>query len=160
MTNMMIRKSQESDIKKLIELQNLVLDNSNTPGLKYWESVEEYANHCPPGSQIVAVIQNNVTGYLGFHPPTKLKSNSHVLEIDIGVHHDYQRMGVGRELVNYITTWAQKNEYRKLSLRVLSSNPVAITFYESNGFKVQGSLKDEFFIDGHFVDDILMYKML
>ncbi|YCA41711.1 GNAT family N-acetyltransferase [Bacillus sp. JZ8] len=155
-----IRPSIESDSKELMDLNNLILNNSNTPAFFYWESVENYSKQCPVGKQFVASINDKVAGYIGYKNPTGLKSNNHVLEIDIGVHPDFQRKGVGRALLNYIFSWGKKNGFTKVSIRVLSTNQPAIPFYISNGFKEQGTLKDEFLIDGKFVDDILMYKML
>jgi RimJ/RimL family protein N-acetyltransferase len=49
---------------------------------------------------------------------------------------------------------------RKLTLRVLSSNPGAIRLYERHGFTREGTLLDEFRINGRYVDDVLMAKSL
>ncbi|MFC7063442.1 GNAT family N-acetyltransferase [Halobacillus seohaensis] len=160
MNNIVIRKSKESDFPELVNIDKLIINNMNTPALNYSLSVEEYSLHRPGGSQFVAVINNQVAGYIGHNNPTKLKSNSHVLEIDIGVHPEFQRKGVGSELLSYIFLWGKENGYRKVSIRVLSTNKAAIPFYISNGFNEQGRLKDEFLLNGEFVDDILMYKML
>lgn len=40
----------------------------------------------------------------------------------------------------------------KLYLRVLSNNERAIRSYERAGFKVEGTMRDEVFVDGHFAD--------
>lgn len=123
------------------------MNQLNTPVSIEQHSVESYSKHRPPGSEFVAIINDKVVGYIGYHTPTKLKSNSHVLEINIGVHPDFQRKGVGRELLNYMFSWVKENGYKKVSIRVLSSNISAIPFYLSYGFKEQGRLKDEFIID-------------
>ena len=49
---------------------------------------------------------------------------------------------------------------RKLSLRVLSTNPTAIGLYESEGFVVEGVLRGEFVLEGREVDDVLMARWL
>ena len=49
---------------------------------------------------------------------------------------------------------------RKLSLRVLGTNATAMRLYERLGFQVEGTLRDEFCIDGRYVDDVLMAKHL
>ncbi|QQK77705.1 GNAT family N-acetyltransferase [Salicibibacter cibarius] len=155
-----IRQTKESDSEELMDLNNLIWNKSNTPAFFYWESVEEYSKHCPVGKQFVAIINDKVAGYIGYKNPTGLKSNSHVLDIDIGVHPDFQRKGVGKALLNHVFSWGKKNGFVKISIRVLSTNRSAIQFYISQGFKEQEMLKDEFLIDGKFVDDILMYRML
>lgn len=158
--NISIRESKQSDFQELMDIDNLVFDNSNTPALTHWQSIEEYSKHYSPNSQFVAIIDDKVAGYIGYTNPTGLKSNSHVIEIYIAVHPDFQKMGVGSELLNYITSWGRQKGYKKVSLRVLSTNETAIPFYISNGFKAQGRLLNEFLLDGKLVDDILMYKML
>jgi len=49
---------------------------------------------------------------------------------------------------------------RKLGLRVLGGNTTARTLYASAGFVVEGVLRDEFRLDGRFVDDVLMARPL
>ena len=114
----------------------------------------------PAGSQFVAILNGKVAGYIGYKNPTGLPTNTHVIELDIGVHPDFQRMGVGKKLLDYICTWAKVEGMTKIAIRVLASNPTAINFYLDNGFIEQGRLVDEFFIDGKYVDDLLFYKKL
>jgi|HigsolmetaGSP12D_1036236.scaffolds.fasta_scaffold00398_15 ribosomal protein S18 acetylase RimI-like enzyme len=160
MNEIIIRPSVETDFPTLIELNHVIWNETNTPATIHFDSVTDYGNHCPPGSQFVAVIENRVAGYVGYKNPTGLPANSHVLEIDIGVHPDFQKQSVGKKLIDYIAAWGEKNGYLKMSIRVLETNPNAITFYKTNGFLEQGRLIDEFYINGQFIDDLLMYKEL
>lgn len=160
MSNLFIRPSTMSDFRQLVELNNVIWKDYNTPQPIYWESEDDYSKHCPAGSQFVAISNDNVAGYVGYKNPTKLGSNNHVLEIDIGIHPNFQGKGIGKALLNYTSEWGKDNGIAKLSLRVLSTNEPAISFYLKNGFKEQGRLIDEFIIGGKFVDDILMYKKI
>jgi ribosomal protein S18 acetylase RimI-like enzyme len=81
-----------------------------------------------------------------------------VLELNIAIHPKYQRQGVGRVLMDALLKFAAERGVRKLSLRVLGSNPGAIAFYKSCGFVEQGRLVEEFLINGTYVDDILMWR--
>jgi RimJ/RimL family protein N-acetyltransferase len=45
-----------------------------------------------------------------------------------------------------------------VSLRVLATNPRARRVYERAGFSVEGVLREEFVLDGAFVDDVLMAR--
>jgi RimJ/RimL family protein N-acetyltransferase len=51
---------------------------------------------------------------------------------------------------------ARRRGARKLSLRVLATNPGARRLYERCGFVVEGVLREEFLLDEVFVDDVLM----
>ncbi len=153
------RLSEMRDAPALMEIDRLVWDVRNTPSERLvWDSREQFLQSCPPGSQIVAGIGAQVCGYIGFKPPTPLPSNAHVLELNIAIHPECQRMGIGRTLMEALLAFAAQRGVRKLCLRVLASNPGAVAFYESCGFVEQGRLIGEFFIGGQYVDDILMWR--
>ncbi len=153
-----IRLSQMGDAGALMEIDSLTWDEHSTPAQSLvWNSREHYLQKCPPGSQLVAGIGEELCGYLGFDHPTPLESNRHVYDINIAIHPSYQRHGVGRKLMEAVKQLAAERGVRKLSLRVLASNPGAVAFYRSCGFTEQGRLVEEFYLDGQYVDDILMW---
>lgn len=43
---------------------------------------------------------------------------------------------------------------------MLSTNPTALRLYKQFGFEQEGRLVGEFFINGHYVDDLLLTKHL
>ncbi len=51
----------------------------------------------------------------------------------------YQKNGLGQQLLNFSTTWAQQQNARTLCLGVWEHNVRAIRFYERNGFIRFGS---------------------
>ena len=71
-----------------------------------------------------------------------------------------RRRGVASALLAAAEQHARDRGARKLSLRVLSTNETAMRLYERLGFQREGTLRDEFRIDGRFVDDVLMAKQL
>lgn len=154
---MRVRLSEMRDAACLMEIDALVWNECTSPARISWSSREKFLQTCPPGSQLVAVISDKVCGYVGFEHPTPLPSNRHVFDLNIAVHPDYQRMGIGRRLMDEMKRFAAMQGIRKLSLRVLSTNPGAISFYKSCGFEEQGRLVEEFYLDGQYIDDILMW---
>jgi RimJ/RimL family protein N-acetyltransferase len=160
MMNIEIRLSKEEDFRQLMELDKNIWNSATTPGEIAWTSVEEFAKRNPAGSQLVALIDGKVGGYLGFHHPTPLATNKHVLELDIGVDHRLQGKGIGKQLLQKGKELAKTKGIHKLSLRVLSTNEGAIQFYKKNGFIEQGRLINEFYINGKYVDDLLMYILI
>lgn len=156
--NIKIRPSKYKDFKQLIALENLIWNKTNTPMPIIWDSIEEYAEHFPPGSQFVAIVDGRVAGNTSVKHPTPLPCNQHVWEMAIGVHPDFQGMQIGSKLLQYLSVEGKKRGIRKISLRVLSTNQPAISFYQKNGYKVQGVLEKEFYLNGEYIDDILMFK--
>lgn len=158
--NMQIRLSKREDAASMIELEHLVWTPGTTPGEIHFNNEAEFLLKNPPGSKIVIVEADKVIGILGYKSPIPLPSNKHVVEIDIAVHPDFQRAGIGQILMDKMKEIAQEKGFIKISLRVLSINKKAIRFYEKNGFKQEGLLKKEFIMQGEFVDDILMAYFL
>jgi ribosomal protein S18 acetylase RimI-like enzyme len=159
-STIVIRPSRKEDFEQLVELDNMIWDTSTAPVPIHWSSVEEYESHCPAGSQLVAEVDGFIGGYLGFKAPTPLASNEHVSELNIAVHPSFQRMGIGRGLLDAAKLRLLGLGKKKLSLRVLATNESAITFYKQCGFQEQGRLVGEFHLNGQYVDDVLMYILL
>ncbi|WP_433944399.1 N-acetyltransferase family protein [Paenibacillus sp. SN-8-1] len=155
-----VRLSELKDAAELIEIDELVWNSQTTPAVLQPVTRESFLQQNPPGSQLVAVIGETVCGYLGFSCPTPLQSNCHVYEINIAVHPSYQRLGIGRTLMEEMKQHAAAQGVRKLCLRVLATNERALEFYRSCGFMEQGRLVEEFYLDGRYVDDILMWYPL
>lgn len=159
MAPIVIRNASEHDMEALFAIDRLTWSSLSSPGIPS-ATYAEYRKYHTPENRLVAVRGDQVCGHLHLHPPTPLQSNSHVAEFDIAVHPDCQSQGVGSLLLQAAEKWALQRGKRKLSLRVLSSNPAAIRFYQRNGFVEEGRLRQEFFLNGTYVDDLLMAKLL
>ena len=82
---------------------------------------------------LVAMDGDTVAGYVG--------SQSVLDEADmmnVAVHPDYRRQGIGRELVLALAEALQKKGIRGLMLEVRQSNAPAIALYEQLGFQQVG----------------------
>ena len=110
---------------------------------------------------LVAEDGGEIVGYVAVGRATRLESNRHVADIrGLAVAPDHQGRGLGRALVQAALDAARERGARKVTLRVLAPNTAARALYESCGFVVEGVRRDEFFLDGRYVDDVLMARML
>lgn len=115
----------------------------------------------PPKDFLVAETGGRVVGYIRLKPPTKLLENAHVIQVQgLAVHPDARRRGVAAGLLDAAEEKLRGSGFRKLTLRVLSTNQPAIRLYERQGFVREGALLEEFCINGRFVDDVMMAKKL
>jgi len=110
---------------------------------------------------LVAEEGGEIVGYVAVGRATRLESNRHVADIrGLAVAPDHQGRGLGRALVQAALDAARERGARKVTLRVLGPNTAARALYESCGFVVEGVRRDEFFLDGRYVDDVLMARMI
>ncbi|MFF3952338.1 GNAT family N-acetyltransferase [Streptomyces sp. NPDC001890] len=100
-------------------------------------------------------------GYLRLVLPTPLACNSHVRQIQgLAVAGWARGRGVARTLLRAAFAAARSDGANRMTLRVLGHNTPARALYESEGFVVEGVLPGEFFLDGRYVDDVLMGRPL
>jgi ribosomal protein S18 acetylase RimI-like enzyme len=106
---------------------------------------------------LVAELDGEVAGYVRIGRVFPIAASDHVLMITgIAVDPACQRRGVGRALLDAAVGEARARGARRLTLRVLAHNDAAVRLYEQGGFVVEGVLRGEFFLDGVYVDDLLM----
>ncbi|MDT9699888.1 GNAT family N-acetyltransferase [Streptomyces sp. P17] len=114
-----------------------------------------------PEDYLVAELDRRVVGYIRLAFPTPLASNAHVRQIQgLAVSDEARGLGVGRALIRAAVEEARRRGARRLTLRVLGHNTPARKLYESEGFVVEGVLPEEFFLEGGYVDDVVMGRSL
>jgi ribosomal protein S18 acetylase RimI-like enzyme len=114
-----------------------------------------------PDDYLVAELDRRVVGYIRLAFPTPLASNAHVRQIQgLAVADEVRGRGVGRALIRGAVEEARRRGARRLTLRVLGHNTPARKLYESEGFVVEGVLSEEFWLDGAYVDDVVMGRSL
>jgi ribosomal protein S18 acetylase RimI-like enzyme len=84
----------------------------------------------------------------------------HVGILGILVHPSYRNMGVGQSLIEEASVEAKQRGKKKIVLSVFHSNPRAIALYQKVGFEIVGQRKCQFFVNGVYVDEVLMEKLL
>lgn len=110
---------------------------------------------------LVAEDDGQVVGYAIVRQYLPIASHRDVLEINgLAVDPAHQGHGVGHQLVEACAQQARSRGARKLTLRVLGNNDRARRLYEACGFQIEGVLRDEFFLGGRYVDDVLMARFL
>ncbi|WEH33029.1 GNAT family N-acetyltransferase [Streptomyces sp. AM 4-1-1] len=102
-----------------------------------------------------------LAGYIRLVPPTPLACNAHVRQIQgLAVAEWARGHGIGRALLRASFTEARRQGANRVTLRVLGHNAPARALYASEGFAVEGVMTGEFFLDGRYVDDVLMGREL
>ncbi|MGI5354836.1 N-acetyltransferase family protein [Streptomyces sp. CA-252508] len=119
------------------------------------------SNHRPQDFLVAEAEDGTLTGYIRLVPPTRLACNRHVRQIQgLAVADRARGRGVARALLRAACEEAARQGATRVTLRVLGHNKPARSLYASEGFVVEGVLPGEFFLDGRYVDDVLMGRAL
>ena len=73
---------------------------------------------------------------------------------------DYRGKGIGTSFFEMLNCWAKENGIKRLELTVECCNETARHLYEKSGFKIEGTREKSMFVNGSFVDEFYMAKIL
>jgi ribosomal protein S18 acetylase RimI-like enzyme len=154
---MTIRQARPEDEPELRQIDAATWTAAVSPAPPPSAGAAFFGERTAPADVLVADAGGVIAGYAALGQSVPLASRSHVLDIrGLAVHPARQRAGVGRRLVEACIEQARSRGARKLSLRVLGGNAAARRLYQSCGFVVEGVLREEFFLAGRYVDDVVM----
>lgn len=125
------------------------------------EAAEEFGNRQKAGEaerfMIVPNKEKNPVGWIGFHSLNS-HNRSAALEImiDPDERHDGHAIAALEIIGHYLFTMRGLN---RLSILVAESNIAGVALLERAGFKRDGTLRREFFIQGEYIDGII-FSML
>ncbi len=108
---------------------------------------------------IVAEEQSKLTGYL-FAINEEVNRKRHSVYVAIGIHKGERGKGIGTKLFLALEKWAKEKKLHRIELTVLEHNKAAIALYIKMGFEVEGIKRDSLLIDGKYVNELYMSKLL
>jgi ribosomal protein S18 acetylase RimI-like enzyme len=116
-----------------------------------------FNDHTAPQDILVAHQGEHIVGYVKLRPARIAASSGHVQEINgFAVAPAHQGRGFGHLLLDAARQEAINRGARRVTLRVLGSNSRAQALYLAHGYQIEGRLKGQFLLQGHYVDDVLM----
>ena len=86
--------------------------------------------------------------------------NKHGVYLVIGLLQAYRGQGLGTKLFEALEEWAKVNQIHRLELTVVTENNAGLSLYNKMGFEIEGTKKDSILINGKFVDEYYMAKLL
>jgi RimJ/RimL family protein N-acetyltransferase len=112
-------------------------------------------------NQMIFVVEheNRLVGFLGAFGGD-FNRNRHCAYIVVGILQEYTGQGLGKQLFKALEEWAIDHRIHRLELTVMSHNERAIHLYRKMGFKREGIKKDSLRVNGQYVDEYYMAKIL
>lgn len=165
---LVIRIIEEADAATFVELLRTIEAESSfmlfEPGERQ-TTAEQQAQRIRDlrrGNQqeiFVALVDGEPVGFLGVTVGA-CSRNRHSASFAMGVLARFAGRGLGTQLLERLHEWAQERSLRRLELTVISHNLRAIALYLKMGFVIEGRRSEALRVDGRFVDEYWMGKLL
>lgn len=88
------------------------------------------------------------------------RRNRHTAHIVVGIRQAYSGQGIGTRLFQALEAWAVGAGLHRLELTVMTHNAAAVALYRKMGFVVEGTHAHTLCVDGRYVDEFSMAKLL
>lgn len=108
---------------------------------------------------LVAEHNGQIVGYLTGRRG-EFKRNRHELYIVIGILQAFTRQGIGTQLFIAMEEWARQRGITRLELSVMTHNQAGIALYKKSGFAIEGTRRHSLIVNGQYVDEYAMAKLL
>lgn len=165
---MLIREIKPDDAERLVNLIKKVESKSQymlfesgernispEQQLKRIEAMKKEDN-----STIFVAEENGVLiGYL-IAMGGNVKRNRHSVYLVIGILSEFRGLGVGTKLFKHLEDWTKELSIHRLELSVVTRNEAGLRLYKKMGFEIEGTKRHSLFIDGKFVDEYYMSRLL
>jgi L-amino acid N-acyltransferase YncA len=109
---------------------------------------------------LVAVDDTGVAGWGSLNQFNPRPAYDHVADFSMYVARDRRATGVGRVLLTALEERARTLGYHKMVLAAFPWNAGGVALYQRRGFRTIGIYREQGVLDGHWVDVVMMEKIL
>ncbi len=127
-----------------------------------FEASERYVKQVIDNRQplfVVVTLDGEVVGWCDILPAGR-PLHAHVGVLGMGLTGPYRGQGIGRRLIDVTLAKARRLGLWRTELSVYADNTPAIRLYQTVGFEIEGTKKQETQIDGRFIDVLMMAKLV
>lgn len=165
--NVIIRPIEENDAESLWQMMSAL--DAETKYMMYEpkermkniDRIKSTIKEAVTGNNLflVAEADREIVGYISAQKGI-LRRVKHSAYIVVGIRAAYQRQGIGTSFFKQLDKWADEKGVTRFELTVMCINDAARRLYEKNGFVVEGIKKNSMVVDGTYVDEYYMAKLL
>ncbi|MDF2590383.1 MAG: family N-acetyltransferase [Anaerocolumna sp.] len=164
---MKIRKIELNDSENFLNMLKQ-LDNETEfmlyePGerRKTVADIESFIKSSENSNSLLLVVEDDgaIVGFLSADRGS-LNRIKHSAYIVVGILKTYRSKGLGENLFSVMEKWAKESGITRLELTVIKQNEVGIKLYKKMGFKIEGLKENSILLNGVYVDEYYMGKLL
>ena len=107
----------------------------------------------------VGILNGEFAGFIAMTAGPAPRAD-HRASLVIGVRQAYYGQNVGTSLMKKVETWAHEVGISRLELTVVQKNEPALALYKKMGYSIEGTRLNSLFIDGKYVNEFYMGKII
>ncbi len=163
-----IRAIQEKDAEAFLALCKQLDEETHFMMLEHGErttTIEQQRDRIrcvlERDNQIILVAEDagSLVGYIA-GMGGEYRRNAKTVHIVIGILQSYTGQGLGKRFFQALEEWALRRNLHRLELTVMKHNQRGIALYQRMGFEVEGVKRDDLLVDGGYIDQYMMAKLL
>ena len=120
--------------------------------------MKEFINN-PYDAIFVVEVEEELVGFI-LAKGSSLERIRHRANLIVGVTNHWQSKGLGTKLFQEVESWAKKSGIHRLTLTVMTHNQLGVSLYKKMGFEIEGTLKSSMLVEGEFIDEYSMSKLI
>jgi putative acetyltransferase len=156
--HIVIRAARADDAASIHEVRQQPRVRRFTPAMPSDRFVDYLAKWGVNDHVLVAEIDGRVIGYAGLH--VREGKRRHSAWLGIAVHDEFAGRGAGQALMRALLDLADNwVGLVRVDLESNADNERAIAMYRRFGFVDEGVMKKAYFVDGAYVDALLMARL-
>lgn len=162
-----VREARPDDAEAIVRIFNPIIESGLYTVFDRPFTVEEerrYIETLPARGIFHVAVSPTEDRVLGFQSVEPFATFTHAFD-HVGVPGTYvdpaeQRRGVARALFASMFEAARRKSYEKLFTYVRQDNPAALATYRSQGFRVVGTAARQAKVQGRYIDEVMVEKLL
>lgn len=166
--NALIRPIQPDDAEAFAKLFTLLLNETK---FLLWEVGERPFDAAFWSARIDDTLIDNSSVFLVAEQEGELvgfsramgempRRRQHAALIVVAIRQASVGQGIGTQFFKVMEEWAVQKGLHRLELTVVAHNQRAIALYQKMGFVIEGTLRHNLQIEGHYVDEFAMAKLI
>jgi L-amino acid N-acyltransferase YncA len=165
--DVVVREAQPDDAEMLVAILNPAIESGRYTVLDKFFTAQEEREFIRkfPERGILHVAEDGPSGRLvGFQTLEPFATYTHAFD-HVGVMAtcvdlELRRRGIGKQLFAATFEAARRKGYEKIFTYVRGDNPVALTAYLAQGFRIVGTAQRHAKLAGRYVDEIVIERFL
>lgn len=124
------------------------------------EQIEWFHRHGSRHPMVVAEAAEDIIGWASLNQFSARPAYRFIADLSVYIERGWRGKGIGTRLLGEIEARARALGYHKIVLSAFPFNQAGMRLYERSGFRTVGIYHEQGLVDGHWVDTIIMEKLL